>query len=431
MIFGGVEKERLQLNEITVWSGKLEPNADRMESRKSLPTIRQMIKENKYADVVKVMLAERTCKTGGRFGRDSYGSYQTLGDLNLEFAPPSAPVSEYQRWLDIGEAVAGVSYKVGDDVWTREIFSSAVDQALVMRIICSRKGAVNFTARLSRSKFAETKQTGTGTLTMRGTSTGVPGDLRYEAQVRIRTKGGTVAGSENGLTVKNADEAVILLTAGTDYVLDYTKAYKGADPHEAVTQTLKKAARRSFAALKTSHIRDYQRYFQRVSIDFGRTANAALPTDDRLRRFTAGEDDPALIALFYQFGRYLLISSSCPENPLPSNSQSIWGDGLSLPWGCDYKSNINFQMNYWPAETANLSECHLPMLRMIESLVPSGEITAKAYLTAPAGRWPTRPTRGAGQRRGLAGHGGRSSAAARGCANTYGNITRSRGIVTI
>lgn len=383
MIFGGVEKERLQLNEITVWSGKLEPNADRMEAYKSLPAIRQMIKENKYADVVKVMLAEMTCKTGGRFGRDSYGSYQTLGDLNLEFASLSAPVSEYRRWLDIGEVTAGVSYRVGADMWTREIFSSAVDQALVVRIACSRKSAVNFTARLSRVKFAETKQTAPNTLTMTGTSTGLPGDLRYEAQARILAKGGAVTGNADSLAAKDADEAVILLTAGTDYALDYAKAYKGADPHEAVTRAMAKASRRSFAAMKADHVRDYQRYFGRVSIDLGRTANAALPTDDRLRRFSAGEDDPALIALFYQFGRYLLISSSRPDNPLPSNSQGIWGDGLSLPWGCDYKSNINFQMNYWPAETANLSECHLPMLRLIESNVAPGEVTAKAYFNSP------------------------------------------------
>ena len=165
--------------------------------------------------------------------------------------------------------------------------------------------------------------------------------------------------------------------------MDYAKEYKGIDPHEAVTLALRKTSRRSFAILRASHVRDYQRFFQRVSIEFGRTANASLPTDERLRRFAAGEDDPALIALFYQFGRYLLISSSRPENILPSNSQGIWGDGLSMPWGADYKSNINFQMNYWPAESANLSECHLPMLRMIENLVAPGEKTAKAYFNSP------------------------------------------------
>jgi alpha-L-fucosidase 2 len=383
MIFGGVEKERLQLNEITVWSGSLEQNADKPEAYKALPAIRQLIKEEKYADAGKLVSAERLCLKGGRFGRDSYGSYQTLGDLNFEFSPQTEPVTGYRRWLDINDAVAGVSWQAGADMWTREIFSSAVDQSLVMRIACSRKGAVAFSARLGRVKFAETKSTDADTLTMTGTSLGLPGDLRYEAQVKIQTKGGTVAATGDTITVKDADEAVIFLTAGTDYILDYAKSYKGADPHAAVTAAMGKAWRRTFAAMKVDHVKDYQRYFSRVSLDLGSAGNAALPTDERLRKFSAGENDPALVSLFYQFGRYLLISSSRPDNPLPSNSQGIWGDGLSLPWGCDYKSNINFQMNYWPVETANLSECHKPMLRAIEGLVAPGEKTAKAYFDSP------------------------------------------------
>jgi alpha-L-fucosidase 2 len=383
MIFGGVEKERLQLNEITVWSGSLEQNADKPEAYKSLPAIRQLISEGKYADAGKLVSAERLCLKGGRFGRDSYGSYQTLGDLNFVFPPAAGPVTEYRRWLDINEAVAGVQWQAGGDTWTREIFSSGVDQALVMRIWCSRKGAVSFTTQLGRVKFAETTPAGSDGLLMTGTSTGQPGDLRFEAQVRVLAGGGAVAASGDAVTVKDADEAMVVLTAGTDYVLDYAKSYKGADPHAAVSRDMDRASRRSFAAMRSDHVKDYRSYFHRVSLDLGTSANAALPTDERLRKFSAGENDPALVSLFYQFGRYLLISSSRPENPLPSNSQGIWGDGLSLPWGCDYKSNINFQMNYWPVETANLSECHKPMLRAIEGLVAPGEKTAKAYFNSP------------------------------------------------
>jgi alpha-L-fucosidase 2 len=383
MVFGGVEKERLQLNEITVWSGSLEQDADRPESYKTLPALRQTIQQGKYADAVKAMNAERTCQKGGRFGRDTYGSYQTLGDLNLDFGPRAGEVTGYRRWLDIGEATAGVTYQAGGDTWTREIFSSAVDQSLVVRISCSRKGGVAFGARLGRQKFSETKETGPDRLTMTGTSTGQPDDLKYEAQLRVLSKGGTVTASGDTVTVKDADEAIILVTAGTDYILDYSKSYKGPDPHAAVASAMDKASSRSFAVMKADHIQEYQRYFHRVSLNLGRTANASLPTDDRLRRFTSGEQDPALVALFYHFGRYLLISSSRPDNPLPSNSQGIWGDGLTLPWGCDYKSNINFQMNYWPVETANLSECHQPMLRLIESLVGPGQKTSKAYYDSP------------------------------------------------
>ncbi len=383
MIFGGVETERLQLNEITVWSGQLEDKADRPEAYKGLPAIRRLIQEGKYPEANKAMLEQRTCQTGGRFGAGSYGSYQTLGDLNFEFAPSAGPVNGYRRWLDIDQAVAGVSWRTGEDSWTRELFSSAVDQVIAIRIACTRKGAVTFDARLSRVQWAETKPVGADTLVMTGSSLGQPGDLRFETQVRVISKGGSVNAAGDKITVKDADEVLVLVAAGTDYVLDYARRYKGADPHAGVTKTLAAASRRGFAALKAPHVKDYQRFFHRVSLDLGRSANAALPTSERLKRFSAGEEDPSLVSLFYQFGRYLLISSSRPENPLPSNSQGIWGDGLRLPWGCDYKSNINFEMNYWPVETANLSECHEPMLRMVESVVEPGRLTAKAYFDAP------------------------------------------------
>ena len=383
MIFGGVEKERLQLNEITVWFGRLEPEQNRPDAYKSLPGIRQLIQDGKYAEASKAMNEQRTCLKEGRAAAGTYGSYQGLGDLNFEFAPLTGTPTAYRRWLDIGEAVAGVSFKVGEDTWTRELFSSAPDQAIVMRIACTRKGAVGFEAKLSRIQFAETKQTGPDTLTMTGTSVGLPGDLKYEAQVRVLTKGGSVSAAGDKIAVKDADEATILIAAGTDYILDYAKSYKGPDPHAVVTKQLNAAAVRTAAAMKTDHVKDYQRYFNRVSLNLGKSPNASLPTDQRLRRFSAGEEDPALVSLFYQFGRYLLISSSRPENLVPSNSQGIWGDGLRLPWGCDYKSNINFEMNYWPVETANLSECHTPMLRLIAGLVEPGRKTAQAYFDAP------------------------------------------------
>lgn len=333
MIFGGIEKERLQLNEITIWSGQLEDKADRPEAYKGLPGIRQLIKEGKYPEANKAMLEQRTCQTGGRFGAGTYGSYQSLGDLNFEFAPAPGPVTGYRRTLDLDEAIATVTWNIGEDTWTRELLSSAVDHVIAMRVACTRKGAVAFDARLSRVQWAETKPAGTDTLVMTGTSTGQPGDLRYQAQVRVIAKGGTVTAAGDKISVQDADEALILIAADTDYVLDYAKRYKGAHPNAAVTKSLAAASLRSFSSIKADHVKDYQRFFHRVSLDLGRTANASLPTDQRLRRFSSGEEDPALVSLFYQFGRYLLISSSRPENPLPSNSQGIWGDGLRLPWG--------------------------------------------------------------------------------------------------
>lgn len=383
MIFGGIQRERLQLNEITVWSGKLEAEADRPEAYKSLEPIRQQIAAGQYAEASKAMNAQRTCLKGGEAGVGTYGSYQTLGDLTFDFGEPAEPVTNYRRWLNIDEASAGVNYTVGKDQWSRELISSAPAQALVVKVTCSRAGAVNFTVSLTRQKWANTRPEGKNTLVMTGTSTGQPGDLRYEAQVRVVTTGGSVESSNGTLIVKGANEAAVFLVAGSDYVLDYAKSYKGADPHQSVTATLDRVARRPFNQLKREHVSEYSRYFQRLSLNLGQSENAALATDERLRRFSAGANDPSLVKLFYQYGRYLLISSSRPDNVLPSNSQGIWGDGLKLPWGCDYKSNINFQMNYWPAETANLSECHRPMLRLIESLVEPGIKTAQTYFKAP------------------------------------------------
>jgi len=382
MIFGEVAQERLQLNEITVWSGKFNPDADRLDAHKSLPEIRRLLREEKFKEAMGMVTANMTCLPGG-YGGPDYGSYQTLGDLKLEFASRSAPVTGYRRSLNIDTGVATVQYKSGEDLYTREILSSPVDQVIVVRIACSRKGAISFAATLTRQAGAETSHSAPGVLTMTGTTSGKPGDLRYEAQLAVRAQGGSLSGSGNSLRVQGADEVVMVLAAGTDYALDYGKQFKGADPHAVVTRTLAAAEKRTVAAMKTAHVREHQRLFRRVSLSLGRTANADLPTDERLLRFTKGEDDPALVALFFDYGRYLLISSSNASNLLPSNSQGLWGDGLKMPWFCDYKSNINFQMNYWPAEIANLSECHEPMIRFIKSLVEPGRKSAKAYFDAP------------------------------------------------
>ncbi|MCL5736363.1 MAG: glycoside hydrolase family 95 protein [Actinobacteria bacterium] len=300
-----------------------------------------------------------------------------------------------------GQNVAGTT---GRDVYTREIFSSAVDQVIAVRLACSRKGAVDFTLRLTRpvaegkDPTAQTSFVAPDLLVMTGASSGRPGDLRFESRVKVLTQGGKVIGSGDSLRVKGADEALILIAAGTYYLPDYAKHYKGEEPHARVTKVLEKAAQRPFEEMRRDHIREYQRLFRRVKFELGAPVSMAapakssgaadlagmgLPTDERLQRFTEGAEDPGLLTLFYQFGRYLMISSSRPDNPLPINAQGIWGDGLELPWHCDFHCNINFQMAYWCVEPANLSECHLPMIRLIEGLVAPGRKTARAYFNAP------------------------------------------------
>lgn len=382
MIFGRPGDERLQLNDVTVWSGGPQPNADRKDACHNLPELRQLLRDGHYAEAEKFANAHFN-------GPEPYNaSYQTLGNLNFEFQLPDGAVTNYTRWLDIDSAIAGVKYTVGQTTFQREIFCSAPDQVLVQRLTSNSKGGENFTLKLSRPASAKTKVEGGDTLVMTG-NTDMPklkGNLDYEVDARILVKGGKVTGTGESLKVEGADEAIVLLTCGTSYRLDYAKGYRGADPHVAA-QRLEAAAKKSYSQLKSAHIADYQKYFRRVSLDLGTSDAAKLPTDERLKNYGDGRQDPSFAALFFQYGRYLLISSSRPNDPLPANLQGIWAEGLNPPWGCDYHDNINLQMIYWPAEPDNLSEMHLPLLRFITSLVAPGTKTAKAYFGPRTPGW--------------------------------------------
>ena len=215
-------------------------------------------------------------------------------------------------------------------------------------------------------------------------------NLFFQVNVRVLLKGGKIIGQGGSLKVEGATEAVVLLAANTSYVMNYGNGYKGADPAQAAVQ-VNAAAKKKFNQLKQAHLADYQNYFRRVALDLGATPAAKLPTDERLKHYGDGKNDPAFAALFFQYGRYLLISCSRPDNPVPANLQGLWADTLNTPWNGDYTININFEMNYWPAEPAGLSEMHLPMLRHIQSLVEPGSKTAKAYFGPKTPGWVTGP----------------------------------------
>ena len=389
MIFGEPRNERLQLNEITVWSGGPQPNADRPDAYLALPAIRAALAGHDYAAAQALVAANMT--TTGKSASAYDASYQTLGDLTLENRLGAGAVTNYWRWLDIGSAVAGVEFTVEGNTFRRETFSSAVDGVLVTHIGCNHAGKVSFTLKLSRAVSAMTSSNGDATLTMRG-NTDMPalgkraalkGNLDYEVRVRVKTAGGTVRGSGDTLTVSGANEATVILAAGTTYLLDYDKSYRGPDPHAQVVRQMDAAAGRTYNDLKRRSIVDYKLLFDRVGFSLPAGPRSSQPTDVRLRDYGNGKDDISLAAIYYQMGRYLLISSSRANNPLPSNSQGLWGDGFDLPWKCDYKSNINYEMNYWPSETANLSELHLPAIRFDQSLMEPGRKTAEAYYHAP------------------------------------------------
>jgi len=381
MIFGRLQHERLQLNDITVWSGGPQPEQNRQDAYKALPAIRQALANGDYAGATK--LVDRNMTTPAPYP----ASYQTLGDLNFDFDLPEGAITDYSRWLDLGKAISGVEFKIGADTFRRESFASHPNGVLVTHITCTRAGAVGFTLRLSRVVSAKTTSQGSDTLVMTGTTDWpekkLAGNTGYEAQVKVTTRGGTVRADGDRIVVSGANEATVLLAAGTTYVLDYDRSYRGANPHAQVSSTLAAASRKGFRSLLAAHEADYSGLFSRVRFSLPEIGPSSEPTDVRIGRYGDGRADPSLSVLYYQVGRYLLIASSREDNPLPTNTQGLWGDGLDLPWKSDYKANINYEMLYWPSETANLSELHMPALRFDASLVKPGTATAKAYFDAP------------------------------------------------
>ena len=381
MVFGLPQHEWLQLNDITVWSGRPQPDQNRPDAYKALPEIRKALADGDWAAANKLVSNNMTSLAP----RDA--SYETLGDLNFAFVLPDGAITDYWRWLDIGRAITGMEFKVGSDTYRRESFASHPDKVIVTRINCTRPGAVGFTLKLSRVEGAKTVAQGNDTLVMTGNTNRperkLPGNMSYEAQVKVRTKGGAVRTVDGTIVVTGANEAIVILAAGTTYVLDYDKNYRGPDPHAAVTRTLAAASAKSYSALLAAHEADYTRLFSRVKFSLPDVAPSTETTDQRIKNYGDGTRDPELAVLYYQMGRYLLIASSREDNPLPANLQGIWGDGLDMPWMADYKANINYEMFYWPSETANLSELHMPAIRLDASVVKPGMETAKDYYNAP------------------------------------------------
>ena len=363
MVFGGVRQELIQLNEDTLWAGKL-VERDRKGAYKHLDKARQLIFEGKYIEGQKIMQDEFMGE------RIAPRSYQTLGDLTLKFKT-SGTARDYRRELNLDTAIARVTYKDGDAAFTREIFSSPVDQVLVVRLTCDKPGRLTFDVELSRQENGAITATWFDQLVLRGQADkGKRTEgVKFEAYLKAIPEGGEVTRQGNSLHVEKADSVTLLLTAAT--------SYRTGNPGEACERQLKAAITRDFAALRKDHIAEHRRLFRRVSLDLGKTDAVNLPTDERLRAITdGGKDDPQLIALFFQYGRYLLISCSRP-GCMPSNLQGLWCQHIAAPWNSDYHININIQMNYWPAEVCNLSECHEPFFDLIDNIRERGRKTAR------------------------------------------------------
>jgi alpha-L-fucosidase 2 len=381
MVFGGVDEERIVLNESSVWSGSRE-DSDRPDAHKVLPEIRRLLLEGKNVEAEKLVNENFTCQgKGSAFANAAnapFGSYQVLGNLRINFPANTNAVENYRRELDLATAAAKVSYRRDGVDWRREHFISAPDEVFVSRFTASKRGAVSFTVALDRPERFTTTAVGANEMLMTGTlNDGLGGKgVTYVARLRVVASGGTVAAEGNSLRVSGANEVVLLLAAATDY-----RGFAGrqlTDPLGATGNDLAKAAKKSFAKLQKAQRADHAKWFDRVTLDLPATTNSASPTDRRLVGFNRGAADPALAALYFNFGRYLLISSSRPGG-LPPNLQGIWAEEIQTPWNGDWHLDINVQMNYWPAEVCNLSELHEPLHKLIASLVEPGRKTAQAY----------------------------------------------------
>jgi alpha-L-fucosidase 2 len=367
MVFGGVADERLQLNEDTVWAGE---KRDRINpaAAAAIPEIRRLLFLGKPADAE--ALADKAVIAVPR----RMPPYQPLGDLIIKQSI-AGEVSDYRRELDLNEAIARVRFRAGATRVTREIFASAVDNVIVVRIASDGPSTLDLTATLTRVQDAAATSAGTNAVRLDGQAIAQPPrhadepktGARFTAILHASADSGSVRTEGSIVRVQGARAVTLFVAAST--------TIRSAAPAEDCNKTLSAAASKPYARLRSDHVADYQRFFRRVEIDLG-GAPPDLPTDERLARVQKGRLDPALEALYFQFGRYLLISSSRPGS-MAANLQGIWNDSLAPSWDSKYTININTEMNYWPAEATNLSEMHEPLFDLVDNARADGRRVAK------------------------------------------------------
>jgi alpha-L-fucosidase 2 len=374
MIYGGTDTETIALNEITLWSGQPDENQEQACGKEQLAKIRQLFFEGNIPE-------------GNNLGTQylsgtphSFGTHLPFGDLKIKFNYPSDKISDYKRELNIENALTTVTYKSGDLHFTREYFCSNPDNVLVIKLSSDKKDALNFEIGLDLLRRSEITASG-NTLSFTGQALFEkqgPGGVHYTGNIRISSPDGKITTRNQTLVAENCQEALIIIDLRTDY--------KNPDYINTCNQTIGQAAAKTYEELKQAHIADYTRLFNRTQIYLGKSESDKLPTDVRWNRLkTTGQDDPGLMALFFQYGRYLLISSSRENSPLPANLQGVWNDNLAcnMPWTCDYHLDINTEQNYWLANTGNLAECNTPLFTYLEDLAHHGEKTAMKVYGSP------------------------------------------------
>ncbi len=378
MVFGGVGTERLALNESTFWSGAPDATQDNPAGRDQLPEIRRLLFAGEFRKATELISRHMLGRRG------NYGSHLPVGDLFIELTHPAGEIRDYRRELDLDQAVARVGYKVGEVAFAREVIASHADHVIATRLSSSSPGQVQLAVR-----FQATREPG-GVRSMGNDTVGLWAEAREEKHsdgktgvtlaglVRVVPEGASALVAVQGgeVKVQGADAVTVLVVLNT--------TFDGVEPVGRCEQQIADVSRHDFATLRQRHLDDYQPLFRRVALDLGPAPNGVLATDERLARLRQGEADPGLLAQFFQYGRYLLIAGSRGDSPLPTNLQGIWNDNLAcnMGWTCDFHLDINTQQNYWPAEVGNLSECHEPLLRLVESLREPGRRTARTVYGA-------------------------------------------------
>ena len=383
MVYGAYPNEVIQFNEESLWAGcKTESDAD---ARSSLKTIQQLLLDGEISKAA--ALAEEKLKSDPLRIR----SYQTFGDVNIQYAGSPAQrrrdeaVQGYQRKLDLETGVATSTFVLDGIQYTQEVFASAVHDAIVVRIKSEKAGKLSLKLSLNRKQDATVSVTGNNEITMKGQIVDMPSPntspaglyMKFAAKALGYNKGGKLTAVNNTLFVENADEAFFFLTAATDYNFSLLNFDRSIDAVQKCTTILSQIKDKPYETVKSAHVADHAAMFNRVSFNLFDNTNNDLPTDKRLDALKKGADDKSFTILLFQFGRYLLMNSSRKPGILPANLQGVWNQDLDAAWNSDFHTNINIQMNYWPAEVCNLSETVLPFSDLINALRVPGRVTAQ------------------------------------------------------
>lgn len=365
MVFGRIHKERIQLNEDSVWYGGPR-DRNNPDAREYVSQIRNLLSAGRLNEAEELAALTLTGTP------ETQRHYEPLGDLFINMEHKEAEVSNYSRELDLENAITKVQYTSGDITYNREIFASYPDQAMVIHLTASKANSISFRTLLDRGNarnYDELEAVSNNSVVMRGVTGGKDG-ITFRCAIKVIPENGSVQTLGNHLIVEKADSVTLVLTAAT--------SYRYEDPEQQILKTIEQLSGKSYKELRQNHVGDYQALFNRVHLNIGQSSDELVDqaTDQRLALVKDGKEDLSLISTYFQFGRYLLISSSRP-NSLPATLQGIWNEKMLPPWDSKFTININAQMNYWPAEICNLSECHDPLFQHIEKIKESGKETAK------------------------------------------------------